>query len=111
MRYSIAIVAVAVLLAGCAKAPSAIAPSYVSAVPYESYSCRQLGEERSRLQAAYTVAAKQQEDARTGDVVGVIFLGLPTSTLSGGNIAPQIANLKGQMVAVDQTIIAKNCQR
>lgn len=98
------------MLAGCAKAPESIAPSYVSEIPYQSYSCQQLGQERARLQAAYAVAAEAQEGARTGDALGVIFLGIPTSSLSGGNIAPEIANLKGQMVAVDRTIIAKNCQ-
>lgn len=99
----------AVVLAGCAKAPEAIAPSYVSEVPYQSYSCSQLGQEKQRLEMAYATAAKAQNDARTGDAWGVFLIGMPTSSLSGGNIAPEIASLKGQMTAVDKTIIAKNC--
>lgn len=99
------------MLAGCAKAPGSIAPSYVSEVPYQSYSCKQLGEERARLEQAYTTTAKAQEDARTGDAWGVFLIGMPTSSLSGGNVAAEVASLKGQMVAVDKTLITKNCNR
>lgn len=99
----------AVALSGCAKAPETIAPSYVSEVPYQSYTCTQLGQEKARLEQAYAVTAKAQNDARTGDAWGVFLLGMPTSSLSGGNVAAEVASLKGQMVAVDRTIIAKNC--
>ncbi|KFL31489.1 hypothetical protein JP75_08095 [Devosia riboflavina] len=96
-------------LAACAKAPESIAPSYVSEVQYQSYSCTQLGQEKGRLEQAYAVTAKAQNDARTGDAWGVFLIGMPTSSLSGGNVAAEVASLKGQMVAVDKTIIAKNC--
>lgn len=99
----------ALFVAGCAKAPESIAPSYVSEIPYQSYSCTQLGQEKARLEQAYAVTAKAQEDARTGDAWGVFLLGMPTSSLSGGNVAAEVASLKGQMVAVDKTIITKNC--
>jgi hypothetical protein len=69
-----------------------------------------LGEEHARLEQAYAVTAKAQEDARTGDTWGVILLGLPTSTLSGGNVAAEVASLKGQQIAVEKTIISKNCR-
>lgn len=100
----------ALMLAGCAKAPESIAPSYVSEVPYQSYTCVQLGQEKARLEQAYTVTAKAQNDARTGDAWGVFLIGMPTSSLSGGNVAAEVASLKGQMVAVDRTIIVKNCK-
>lgn len=102
-------VALCIGVAGCAKAPSSIAPAYVSEVPYHSYTCEQLGQELQRLDAAYAVAAQAQEDARTGDAWGVFLIGVPTSSLSGGNIAPEIASLKGQQVAVQKVIIAKGC--
>lgn len=110
IRQTLAAAAVVTLTAGCAKSPESIAPSYVSEVPYQSYSCAQLGQEKARLEQAYAVTAKAQDDARTGDALGVLFLGLPTSTLSGGNVAAEVASLKGQMTAVDRTIIVKNCR-
>lgn len=96
-------------IAGCAKAPSSIAPAYTSEIPYQSLSCKQLGEESARVGNALTAASSQQENARTGDAWGVFLLGMPVSTLSGDNIAPQIASLKGQQEAIQKTMITKNC--
>ncbi|MCW2307404.1 hypothetical protein [Rhodobium gokarnense] len=96
-------------VAACAKSPESISPAYVSDLKYRDYTCEQLNEEDIRLTDAYTVAAKQQEKARSNDTVGVILIGLPVSSLSGDNIAPEIARLKGERQAVQQAIIAKNC--
>lgn len=110
LKKFVAALAAVSTLAACAKAPESIAPSYVSEIPYQSYTCAQLGQEKARLEQAYTVTAKAQNDARTGDAWGVFLIGMPTSSLSGGNVAAEVASLKGQMVAVDKTIITKNCQ-
>lgn len=37
------------------------------------------------------------------------FFGLPVSTLSGGNVAYQVADLKGQLKAIDQAGLSKRC--
>lgn len=99
----------ALMLAGCAKRPETIAPAYVSTLTYQNLNCRQLAEESARVNAAYTMAAQQQNDAATGDAWGVFLIGMPTSTLSGSNVAAQVANLKGQQEALHQTALAKNC--
>lgn len=64
-----------------------------------------------RVDAALTTTSEQQEEARGNDIAGVILIGLPVSSLSGDNIAPQIANLKGQKNAIEQVMITKNCTR
>jgi hypothetical protein len=99
------------MVSGCAQNPESIAPAYVSATPYMSWSCQQLSEEAMRLNSAYSSASQQQKNARTNDTIGVIFLGLPVSSLSGSNIAPQIADLKGNTRAVQQAMTQKNCSR
>src|SRR5215475_8055924 len=92
---------VAVLAASaCAPTPESIAPSYVSDVPYQSYTCQQLGEEQVRLDHALGTASSQQNTARSNAVAGWILLGLPTGSMSGQSIAPQIALYKGQLEAV-----------
>jgi len=112
MRHLNVIVFASVLLAGaCAKSPESIQASYISEVSYQSWSCPQLGEESQRLSAALATASTQQERARGNDVVGVILIGLPVSSLSGDNIAPEIARLKGEQEAVRRTMIAKNCRQ
>lgn len=97
------------LLVACAKAPESIAPAYVSQVSYQSWTCTQLQEEGSRLSNALVEASTQQRNARTNDTLGIIFIGLPVSSLSGDNIAPQVANLKGQIIAVQTAGNLKNC--
>lgn len=110
MKIIHAIAAVSVLfISACAKSPESISAAYVSDIPYRSWSCTDLAEEQNRLSAAYATAAKQQENARTNDTVGVILLGLPVSSLSGDNIAPEIARLKGEQDAIRKAMIIRKC--
>ena len=99
----------AALLCACAKSPESIAPSYVSPVAYEGYSCEQLRQEYSRVYAALATASKQQQQARNGDTVGGILLGLPVSSMSGEAIAPEVARLKGEKQTIEQAMISRPC--
>jgi hypothetical protein len=105
----LAALAAPLALAACAQSPESIAPAYVSELPYDTFTCSQLAQEEARVEGALAAASKQQSDARTGDTVGVILLGLPTSTLSGSNVASQVASLKGQQIAIQQAETKKNC--
>jgi hypothetical protein len=109
VRVGTIIVAGAILASGCAQSPESVQPAYASEVPYMSWTCDQLGQEGMNLSTALAQASKQQEDARTGDTVGVIFLGLPVSSTSGSNVAPEIARLQGEINAVRHVGIKKNC--
>lgn len=112
MRIIGVIAAVAVAgsaAAGCAKHPDMIAPAYISHVPYQSWNCAQLGEERMRLSSALSTASQQQENTRGNDIVGVILLGAPLGSMSGGNIAPEVARLKGESVAVERAQSLRSC--
>ena len=97
------------VLAGCAPTPESIQPSYVSEVPYQAWTCAQLGEELGRLDAALTTASTQQNTARSNDIAGVIFLGLPVGSMSGQSIAPAIARYKGEKEAVNKAMIRNSC--
>mgnify|MGYP003344695732 CR=1 FL=1 len=97
------------VLTACAKDPESIAPSYVSEVGYRSWTCPQLAEESQRVGEALTRASAQQSNARTNDIVGVVLIGLPVSSLSGDNIAPEVARLKGEQEALRKTMISKSC--
>lgn len=100
------------LLAGlgaCAKAPGSIAPSYVSDVQYRSWPCATIGEEQARVSSALATASTQQEKARTNDTVGVLLIGLPVSSLSGDNIAPEIGRLKGEQDALARAGSIRRC--
>lgn len=98
-----------VMLTACAPTPESIQAAYVSEVPYRTWSCDQLGEEAARLDQAMATASLQQNNARSNDTVGIIFLGLPVASMSGQSIAPQIALYKGQQEAVRRASIRNNC--
>lgn len=104
-----ALSAAGVALSGCATKPESIAPAYVSDIQYLNMTCAQLGEEQARLVAALAAASDAQRKARSGDTVGVIFLGLPTASLSGSNQASNIARLKGELDALQRAAIKKDC--
>lgn len=101
---------VAVLsLAGCAADPRDISPAYVSPVNYHNWNCEQLAGEGHRLVAALSDASQRQENARTNDTVAVLLVGLPLGSMSGQNVAPEVARLKGEHEAVYKAAIEKGC--
>lgn len=104
----------ALALAGCASKAADIAPAYVSPMQYQSYSCQQLAAEAQRVSAAAAAASGQQDSQATKDAVattvGVIVF-WPTLFLIGGDKqnAAQLAELKGEMDAIQQASIQKQC--
>lgn len=98
-------------LTSCAQSPGSIQAAYVSPVTYSNWSCRQITEEQARLNGALAVASQQQEQARSNDTAAVIFFGLPLASMSGANVAPQIARYKGEQEATRLAGISQDCQR
>ena len=96
-------------VAACAPTPESIQPAYISEVPYQSWTCQQLGEELGRLSNALSTASSQQNTARSNDIAGVILLGLPVGSMSGQSITPQIARYKGEQEAVNKAMIKNSC--
>lgn len=96
-------------LAACAPTPESIAPAYVSEVPYQSWTCQQLGEENVRLHKALATASAAQSKARENDTVGVILIGMPLGSMQGQSVAPQIALYKGQAEAVRTASVRNSC--
>jgi len=51
----------------------------------------------------------QQQSASNNDAWGVFLIGLPTASMAGGDIAPQVASLKGQRATVSDLISTQRC--
>jgi hypothetical protein len=94
---------------GCAPRPENIEPTYVATVNYEAWSCVQLGQEEQKIDAAYTTAARRERHAWKADTVDVLLLGLPLASMTGDDIAPLVASLRGQQVAIRQVETEKHC--
>lgn len=104
-----AIAASMFVLAGCAQAPDSIQASYVDASPFARLTCPQLNAEARRAAGEYGIRARQQDQARTGDIVGVALVGLPMSSIVGADQSADISRLKGEQETIRQQMIAKRC--
>jgi hypothetical protein len=104
----------ALSLAGCASSAADVAPSYVSPIQYQTFTCPQLAAEAQRVSAAATAASGAQDSQRTKDALATtaaVIVFWPAAFFVQGDKqnAAQLAQLKGQMDAIQQESIAKNC--
>jgi len=112
---NLAVMILAVLtLAGCASASSDIQASYISPLTYQQYSCQQLGMEAQAVASRAAIVAGAQDQKRTNDAIATtaaVIVFWPAAFLVGGNgqTAAELANLKGQMTAIEQASIQKKC--
>lgn len=101
-------------LAGCATAPKDIAPTYVSTLQYEHLTCPQLQTEAQNVSnAAAAAVGAQQQKADSDNVamgVGLIVFWPALLFMKGnGTEANEVAQLKGEMQAIQSVSDAKHC--
>jgi hypothetical protein len=101
-------------LAGCASKSGEIAPSYVSPVMYQSYTCQQIAQESQNVAAHAAQVSGAQDQKRTNDQIATgvaIVVFWPAAFFVGGDgqAAAELARLKGQMEALEQASVMKNC--
>ncbi|MDP2412259.1 MAG: hypothetical protein Q8M26_18490 [Pseudolabrys sp.] len=99
---------------GCAKNADQVAATYISPVTYEAYTCPQLAEEAQRVSSRAAQAAGVQDSKATNDKVAMgvgLIVFWPAMLLTKGNdeTTAELARLRGQMDAIEQTSIKKKC--
>lgn len=92
------------LLAACAKSPESIVPVSMPGGMYDHMTCDQARAERLRLAEILAALETQQRSAATGDAVGVFLIGVPVSSLTGGDRAGLIAAERGKIIVLDARI-------
>jgi hypothetical protein len=111
---NLGIVALGAALGGCASSASDIAPAYVSPVAYQSYTCQQLALEAQSISTRAATLSGAQDSQRTKDglaTTAAVIIFWPAAFFVGGDkqTAAELANMKGQMIAVEQASNAKKC--
>jgi len=111
---SVALLLGSLVLAGCAKDAAEVAPTYISPITYQSYTCQQLGQEAQRVSAAAAQASGAQDQRATNDKVAmgvglVVFWPALLFTKGNDENTAELARLKGQMDAIEQVSIQKRC--
>jgi hypothetical protein len=91
-----------------------ITAAYVSPVTYQSYTCQQLGLEAQAVSARAATLSGAQDSQRTKDAVATtaaVIVFWPAAFLVGGDkqTAAELAQMKGQLVAIAQASIEKKC--
>ena len=102
------------MTAGCASRSEDVGAAYVSPMSYQSYSCKELGLEAQRVSSAAAAASGAQDSQRTKDAVATtaaVVIFWPAAFFVGGDNAKtaELANLKGQMQAIEAASIQKKC--
>jgi hypothetical protein len=106
--------ALSVLLAGCASSAAEIKPAYVSPLQYQTLTCEQIGAEAERVSRRAAEVSGVQETNKTNDALltaGAIVLFWPAAFFVKGDgpTAAELARLKGEFEALEQTANVKNC--
>ena len=108
------IAALCAALGGCASSSSEITPAYVSPVIYQGYTCKQLALEAQAVSTRAASLSGVQDSQRTKDqwtTAAAVVIFWPAAFLVSGDkqTAAELGQMKGQMVAIEQASIAKNC--
>ncbi|MBZ0163384.1 MAG: hypothetical protein K8H74_11800 [Notoacmeibacter sp.] len=98
-----------VVMSGCATPPDRIAAIDLPTSVYANETCAGLAAERSTTTAKLAVLEKKQNKAVMDDAAGVFLIGLPVSSMTGGDQEVQIAAEKGKLQAIDRSIAEKQC--
>lgn len=101
-------------LCGCAQSANDIPAAYISPITYQSYTCSQIREEAQRLVNRVAEATGVQNGKATSDAVAMgvgVVIFFPALFFVKGNstTAPELGRLKGEMQALEQAAIQKNC--
>jgi hypothetical protein len=108
------VAALGAALGGCASSSADITPAYISPVMYQSYTCQQLAQEAQAVSTRAASLSGVQDSKRTSDGVATgvaIVVFWPAAFFVGGDkqTAAELAQMKGQMVAIEQESNMKKC--
>jgi hypothetical protein len=106
MIATLTAVAMAALVSGCATRASGVAPVAISANDYSGIAC---DEARGKLETAKTQEAaliKKQNNAAAADAVSVFFVLVPLGSVFGADVEGELAQAKGEVLALERYIAA-----
>ena len=100
-RTTILATCAALALSACAQGPDSIAPVAMPDGMYSHLSCQRAAQERAAVGERLASLEAQQRSAVAGDAFGVFLIGVPMSSLTGGDKAGLIGAEKGKALALD----------
>ena len=106
--------ALPLLAAGCAQAPADIMPTYVSPTTYQGFTCAQMNSEANAINTALNSLLGAQQTASENDAAltaATLILFWPAAffVTGGTDNADEIANLRGQSIALADAARQRGC--
>ena len=86
-------------LAACAPSPESIAPVAMGNA-FSALSCSEAQAMLTAETQTLATLSAAQTGAATGDAIGVLLIGVPVSSLTGGDKSGEIAASKGKVLAL-----------
>ncbi len=112
-KKTMAVLSVALALAGCADHADKVKATYVSPLQYQDYSCRQIRAEVGRVSHKANELAGVQDKTATGDAwatgVGVVLFWPSLFFIAHDDVHVELAELKGRYDALEEAAIQKDC--
>lgn len=110
----VTLLAMVAILAGCAKASNEVSTSYVSPIQYANHDCAQLQGELTRVNRRLVEKMRDQDSRADSDAlttgVGVVLFWPALFFIKGDEEhAGELARLKGEFDAIEQSAIQKRC--
>jgi len=101
-------------LSGCAPGSKSIEAAYVSPLQYQNYDCNQIGQEMVRVGRKVSEVSGQQDstagkDAAMMGIGLVVFWPALFFLAAGENHKEELARLKGESDALEQSAVNKQC--
>lgn len=87
-------------LAACAPGPDAIAPVAMGNA-FANTTCADAAAMASAERVTLEALSSAQRGAAAGDAIGVLLIGVPISSIGGGDKSGAIAASKGKLLALD----------
>ena len=97
-------------LSGCASRSSAIAPIAVPSANYNGMSCDETKTMLAQKQSGLNALMKSQNNTATADIIFVTLILLPLGSIFGGDNEGELAQAKGEVMAL-QGAVNINCRK
>lgn len=101
---ALAALALLAFIAACAKSPDSI-PAIPMTGAFDALSCTAAQSTLTAEQAALVTLETTQRQAVTGDALGVFLIGVPVSSLTGGDVSGLIGVSRGKILALQSRLL------
>ncbi|SHL75477.1 hypothetical protein [Roseibium suaedae] len=102
--------AAALVLSSCAKRPDAIVPVDIPMAAYTNLSCFEIEKNLAEERVTLARLSSEQNQAANGDAFGVFLVGVPVSSVTGGDKEGMVAASKGKVQAMELAKASKGCK-